>query len=225
MGAIIASRIAKHLKDIFKDLERIILWSDSTIALNWIKGSAFNYKPFVSNRAIEIQEITDPSNWRHCSGKQNPADMLTRGIGSKDLITSESWWHGPEWLRNAENPWPKAKGFQNDSIEPEIASEFKPGFIISTAIVQEKIIDPKNSLDVNKKVEVWHTFNREGIGPVLYITAWNFSSSPFFRSLIIAQLQLHLFENVSTLNCFIRYVHVMYFYNPLLSYGHCDDEV
>ncbi|XP_055928674.1 uncharacterized protein LOC129959809 [Argiope bruennichi] len=69
--------------------------------------------------------------------------MLTRGISSKDLITSESWWHGPEWLRNAENLWPKAKGFQYDSKEPEIASEFKSGVIINTAIVQEKIIDPE----------------------------------------------------------------------------------
>ncbi|XP_055944606.1 uncharacterized protein LOC129975568 [Argiope bruennichi] len=69
--------------------------------------------------------------------------MLTRGISSKDLIASESWWHGPEWLRNAENLWPKAKGFQYDSKEPEIASEFKSGVIINTAIVQEKIIDPE----------------------------------------------------------------------------------
>ncbi|XP_055924489.1 uncharacterized protein LOC129956586 [Argiope bruennichi] len=143
MGAIIVSRIAKHLKEIFKDLERIILWSDSTIVLHWIKCSASKYKQFVSNRVIEIPEITNPSNWRHCSGKQNPVDMLTRGISSKDLITSESWWHGPEWLRNAENLWPKAKGFQHDSIEPEIASEFKSGVIINTAIVQEKIIDPE----------------------------------------------------------------------------------
>ncbi|XP_055941720.1 uncharacterized protein LOC129971768 [Argiope bruennichi] len=93
--------------------------------------------------ASSKQEITDPSNWRHCSGKQNPADMLTRGISSKDLITSESWWHGPEWLRNAENLWPKAKRFQYDSKEPEIAFEFKSGVIINTAIVQEKIIDPE----------------------------------------------------------------------------------
>ncbi|XP_055932972.1 uncharacterized protein LOC129962995 [Argiope bruennichi] len=69
--------------------------------------------------------------------------MLTRGISSKDLITSESWWHGPEWLRNVENLWPKEKGFQHGSIEPEIASEFKSGVIINTTIVQEKIIDPE----------------------------------------------------------------------------------
>ncbi|GFX27874.1 integrase catalytic domain-containing protein [Trichonephila clavipes] len=96
MGAVIAARLVKHLKRIFKDIKRIILRSDSTIVLYWIKGSASKFKPFVSNRILEIQENTDPASWRHCSDKQNPADLLTRGLTSKELINSEKWWHGPQ---------------------------------------------------------------------------------------------------------------------------------
>ncbi|GBO38058.1 hypothetical protein AVEN_257783-1 [Araneus ventricosus] len=102
MGDIIASRIVKHLKGIFKDIKKVFCWSDSTIVLHWIKGSASKYKQFVANRVIEIQETTDPISWRHCSGKHNPADLLTRGLTSRDLITFIKWWHGPEWLRDAE---------------------------------------------------------------------------------------------------------------------------
>ncbi|GFW49835.1 integrase catalytic domain-containing protein [Trichonephila clavipes] len=107
MSAVIAARLVKHLKRIFKDIKKIILWSDSTIVLYWIKGSASKCKPFVSNRISEIQENTDPASWRHCSGKQNPADLLTRGVTSKELVNSEKWWHGPDWLKDSENLWPK----------------------------------------------------------------------------------------------------------------------
>ncbi|UYV83440.1 K02A2.6-like [Cordylochernes scorpioides] len=34
----------------------------------------------------------------HISGKQNPADLATRGILPSCLINSKLWWHGPVWL-------------------------------------------------------------------------------------------------------------------------------
>ncbi|GBM30585.1 hypothetical protein AVEN_27619-1 [Araneus ventricosus] len=142
MGAIIASRIVKHLKGIFKDIKKVFCWSDSTIVLHWIKGSASKYKQFVANRVIEIQETTDPISWRHCSGKHNPADVLTRGLASRDLITFIKWWHGPEWLRDAENLWPKVKEFENELVNSEVTSEYKSCVIVSSAIVQEKILYP-----------------------------------------------------------------------------------
>ncbi|GBO18374.1 hypothetical protein AVEN_130645-1 [Araneus ventricosus] len=142
MGAIIASRIVKHLKGIFKDIKKVFCWSDSTIVLHWIKGSASKYKQFVANRVIEIQETTDPISWRHCSGKHNPADLLTRGLASRDLITFIKWWHSPEWLRDAENLWPKVKEFENELVNSEVTSEYKSCVIVSSAIVQEKILDP-----------------------------------------------------------------------------------
>ncbi|GBM64459.1 hypothetical protein AVEN_194222-1 [Araneus ventricosus] len=142
MGAIIASRIVKHLKGIFKDIKKVFCWSDSTIVLHWIKGSASKYKQFVANRVIEIQETTDPISWRHCSGKHNPEDLLTRGLASRDLITFIKWWHGPEWLRDAENLWPKVKEFENELVNSEVISEYKSCVIVSSAIVQEKVLDP-----------------------------------------------------------------------------------
>ncbi|GBM23688.1 hypothetical protein AVEN_187976-1 [Araneus ventricosus] len=142
IGAIIASRIVKHLKGIFKDIKKVFCWSDSTIVLHWIKGSASKYKQFVANRVIEIQETTDPISWRHCCGKHNPADLLTRGLASRDLITFIKWWHGPEWLRGAENLWPKVKEFENELVNSEVTSEYKSCVIVSSAIVQEKILDP-----------------------------------------------------------------------------------
>ena len=61
----------------------------------WIKGSSSKWKPFVANRVEEIQSQFSPDHWRYCSGKENPADCLTRGLSCKDLQKAEKWWAGP----------------------------------------------------------------------------------------------------------------------------------
>ena len=64
----------------------------------WIKSEPSKWKAFVGNRVSEIQEITSPSKWYHCSGKENPADLLTRGILAQELISSKMWLNGPAFL-------------------------------------------------------------------------------------------------------------------------------
>ena len=63
-------------------------WSDSEIAFHWIKGNPARWKQFVSNRVKNIQSLTEPSEWRHCPGKENPADICSRGSSVKDLMES-----------------------------------------------------------------------------------------------------------------------------------------
>ncbi|GFQ78451.1 reverse transcriptase domain-containing protein [Trichonephila clavata] len=71
LGVVLASRLLRYLKSNFKfPVSKILLWSDSSFTLHWIKGKASKYKQFVSNRVIEIQSNSDPSNWHHCNGKR-----------------------------------------------------------------------------------------------------------------------------------------------------------
>ncbi|GFW47008.1 integrase catalytic domain-containing protein [Trichonephila clavipes] len=91
--------------------------SDSSIALHWIKGKASNYKQFVSNRVIEIQSNSDPSDWHHCSGRENLADYVSRGANLETIINSQFWMHGPQWLRTTEN-WPKSLNCDFSSTDP-----------------------------------------------------------------------------------------------------------
>ncbi|GFU90033.1 integrase catalytic domain-containing protein [Trichonephila clavipes] len=63
------------------------------------QGPSHRWKPFVANRVREIQSLTDPNSWFHCSGKDNPADLLTRGIGVDALTTNSKWWNGSSFLR------------------------------------------------------------------------------------------------------------------------------
>ena len=73
-------------------------WTDSMVTLGWIKGTPSRWKPWVSNRVTTIQSLTYANRWRHVAGKENPADLLTRGISAKELVKSSFWWKGPEFL-------------------------------------------------------------------------------------------------------------------------------
>ena len=73
-------------------------WTDSEISLKWIQSDAHKWKQFVRNRVQEIQVLTNPADWKHCPGRENPAHLLTRGLGAEDFMTSRLWKKGPVWL-------------------------------------------------------------------------------------------------------------------------------
>ncbi|GFV01122.1 integrase catalytic domain-containing protein [Trichonephila clavipes] len=101
MGALLGARLAKEVSRVLN--EKIsttnYFWTDSTIALSWIQGPSNRWKVFVANRVKEIRSLTDKDSWRHCPGKDNPSDLLTRGISADSLINCEKWWKGPSFLQ------------------------------------------------------------------------------------------------------------------------------
>ncbi|GFW00407.1 integrase catalytic domain-containing protein [Trichonephila clavipes] len=101
MGALLAARLAKEVSRVLN--EKIstnnYFWTDSTIALSWIQGPSNRWKVFVANRVKEIRSLTYKDSWRHCPGKDNPSDLLTRGISADSLINCEKWWKGPSFLQ------------------------------------------------------------------------------------------------------------------------------
>ena len=47
-------------------------FTDSMVSLYWIKGQEREWKPFVQNRVNQIRSVSQPSQWAHCAGKENP---------------------------------------------------------------------------------------------------------------------------------------------------------
>lgn len=105
LGALLGARLLRFVYKALKlpDSVRYKCWSDSTIALSWIKGEPSQWKVFVANRVREICSLTDPALWFHCPGETNPADLVTRGITAGKLVTSKIWLSGPEWLSKGES--------------------------------------------------------------------------------------------------------------------------
>lgn len=78
----------------------------------------------------EIQSLTDPKSWRHVEGKQNPADCLSRGLDPEELRFHNLWWHGPSWLKNSKEHWPKNPNVRN----PEDDMEKKSVKVLTTVV-------------------------------------------------------------------------------------------
>ncbi len=57
----------------------VYCWTDSAIALCWIKGSPSNLNIYVANRVAAIHKMTSPQQWKHVRSKHNPADLASRG--------------------------------------------------------------------------------------------------------------------------------------------------
>ena len=76
-------------------------WTDSTTVLNYIRNTKTRFRIFVANRLKTIWEGSLISQWRYVDSKSNPADDVSRGF------QTQRWVHGPEFLRQSENSWPK----------------------------------------------------------------------------------------------------------------------
>ncbi|XP_043064383.1 uncharacterized protein LOC122320285 [Drosophila ficusphila] len=72
-------------------------WSDSAVALSWIRDEPFRFNMFVANRVAAIQERTD-SMERYVPTSLNPADILSRGVLPTELSESPIWFNGPTFL-------------------------------------------------------------------------------------------------------------------------------
>ncbi|XP_064475845.1 uncharacterized protein LOC135389743 [Ornithodoros turicata] len=122
MACLVGARLASYLT---KKLEvspcRLHFWTDSKIALCWIRGDAQRWKQFVHNSVLEIQTLTAEGDWRHCRTKENPADMLIRGIPTRKLINADLWWRGPRWILSSEHRWTvwttEVEDFEKEELE------------------------------------------------------------------------------------------------------------
>lgn len=102
-GALVGARLYDKVRDSLRcHIRNVIFWCDSTIVLGWLRMAPNALKPFVQNRVAEIHDLTKGSLWRHIRSKENPADMVSRGVKLEDLPSCTNWWHGPTFLRDVE---------------------------------------------------------------------------------------------------------------------------
>ncbi|XP_031560001.1 uncharacterized protein LOC116296171, partial [Actinia tenebrosa] len=88
-----------------------------------------------------IQSTWDPENWKYCPSKENPADLLTRGLSCGDLGSSELWWNGPKWLTSPVEEHP-AQSFSKE--EPDDCKKERRATHSCTSVLTKPvlIVDP-----------------------------------------------------------------------------------
>ncbi|XP_043203579.1 uncharacterized protein LOC122371370 [Amphibalanus amphitrite] len=107
MAAVIGARLTEYvLQALSIQPDSVHLWTDSAVALAWIRSNPQRWGAFVSNRVVELQQKFAPECWRHCPGQSNPADLPSRGVSVKKM-QEDLWQRGPAWLELPEEGWPR----------------------------------------------------------------------------------------------------------------------
>ena len=102
--------------------------------------------------------MTNKSEWGHCPGEENPADIGSRGTSATRLKESKLWWGGPEWLLKDKEGWPAA--LHEEQRTPESLEEEKKT-VAALTVAAESHED--NVVDVDK----YSSFER-----LVRVTAW-----------------------------------------------------
>ena len=115
--AVLASQLGNTiLKESWLKFEKSVFFLDSKIMLAWICSETTRFKPFVSVRDGEIQDNSDPAQWRHVPGEQNVVDDVSRGTPVESL--TGRWQRGPDFPRLPESEWPQDSPV-TDEVEVE----------------------------------------------------------------------------------------------------------
>ena len=103
MATLVASRLANFVSHALAHVKitKQVIWSDSQIVIHWLLGTK-KLPCFVQNRVQEIRKFN--GEIKYCPTKDNPADLITRGITTEELTHSTPWWKGPQWLNTGD--WP-----------------------------------------------------------------------------------------------------------------------
>lgn len=78
MAAKFANTLTNELNIV---IDQSYFWLDCEIVLKYIANLTKWFSVFVSNRLGVIRTLTNPPQWYHISGSDNPADIVNQGLG------------------------------------------------------------------------------------------------------------------------------------------------
>ena len=120
MAAVLSLHLANTVAEVYKiDQLNVNYWTDSMNVLWWVRNHSRKFKQFVVNKISEIQRLSTPEKWNHVRTKENPADLLSRGMLIEDLALSDLWWDGPENLRNGNEALVKTDIERSPEVQEE----------------------------------------------------------------------------------------------------------
>ncbi|VDL78098.1 unnamed protein product [Nippostrongylus brasiliensis] len=157
LGARLAHFVYSSLKEL-THIHQILLFSDSEIALAWIKTppSCKTAGVLVTNRLREIRTIIRDLQDRgvnclfgHITTNENPADYGTRGC---NITSNDVWWRGPQFIHNDitktqeyQNMFPIT--MHNDEEDEETACHVA---VTSLSTQKEKELDSRTTFDLSR---------------------------------------------------------------------------
>lgn len=119
-ATVLLSRAIVFIKTILS-LKRVSChcWTDSSVALAWLRQHPSHWTVFVANRVNEVQTQLPDAIWHHVQSHQNPADLVSRDVMPASLKNHPLWWEGPDWLKLSADHWPVSPPDERVDSPPE----------------------------------------------------------------------------------------------------------
>lgn len=115
---ILLVKLMKYIPELLPSPPREIFgWSDSKIALCWLKSHPFRWITFGANWVSGIITTSPDLEWRHVKSQDNPADWAIRRFSVEQLTNFLLWWHGPERLFKDSIPPEHLKDIDKKSLQ------------------------------------------------------------------------------------------------------------
>ncbi|RCN24568.1 hypothetical protein ANCCAN_29734 [Ancylostoma caninum] len=152
LGMRLTNSVVSQLSSTVK-ISRVLILSDSEIALNWIKSTPrHDVGPFVKNRVTEVRKIMtslEKSGYQvqfgHISSEGNPADCVTRGL-DKQTLSNHFWWNGPSFLRGSSDSWEKT--YKAVTIEKAVGDDLDPITTSTSSVSNATSLAPSWDMDL-----------------------------------------------------------------------------
>ena len=128
LAALVLARLITHVGEALRpevEITEMTCWTDSRVTLCWIKGEEREWKQFVQHRVNEIRQLVPATKWKHCHGKNNPADVPSRGMSPSEMSECVVWIDGPKWLIEYEET--TEEEFDSTLLPEECLKEMKAG--------------------------------------------------------------------------------------------------
>ncbi|XP_038117006.1 uncharacterized protein LOC119769172 [Culex quinquefasciatus] len=121
LGVHLHFRIKQALKIKISDS---YFWTDSAVVLQWIQANPNTWKTYVANRVAEIQFYTRGCHWNHVPTKDNPADLVSRGMTVPNFLNCETWKNATSWICSNPRDWPRTnpQSVPSDILEVRVVA-------------------------------------------------------------------------------------------------------
>ncbi|GBM20246.1 hypothetical protein AVEN_216664-1 [Araneus ventricosus] len=138
-AAVLLSKLMRRVLRALKlEVSKTYFWTDSTIVLSWLEKECKDLKTFVANRISIIRTLTVAEQWNHVPSKQNPADLISRGMHPVKLQLCELWW-SPSFLLQPEMTKCRDSSIEtNDLYIRELKSN--PSNLLSRGLKAESLL-------------------------------------------------------------------------------------
>ncbi|XP_068617432.1 uncharacterized protein [Battus philenor] len=104
-AALLLSKLVARVRSTFKlkiNVHGVYLFVDSQIVLAWMRTELTRLQAYVANRVKVIKEHTAEFNWLYVNSRDNPADLISRGVNPQELGACSLWFVGPAFLHDSE---------------------------------------------------------------------------------------------------------------------------